>query len=399
MLDSHPIRAMNKTRIVLLSADAEFTQLARSAFGADGKFDLSVVDDWLRGGRVNLEIGSAAVVIIDLTNGGQEELSGLQRLMNRDGHQLPVIVVLQDFNEVLARKLVQMHVADLFVKPVTPGDLVRGCIRFAQSASDGETKESKIYTFLPVAGGVGATTLAIQSAMTLLNSNSRRKLSTCLIDLNFNQGACADYLDIEPLLDLMEIEPNLERLDRQLLEGMVSHHSSGLAVIATANYPTEMRPIDQNIVMGLLNLVCQCFDHIVVDMPRMWQSWTDNVLLGSNRLFLVSDTTVPGVRRAKQLVAALSTRLGQGPQPKVDDKAEARRNPDAHRPPTHRRIRRFRRRSPDAPVDRSRHGRLALCLRAPPDAARESAYDRQSSIGRLDAGLDKRRRATRRSST
>ena len=50
-----------------------------------------------------------------------------------------------------------------------------------------------------------------------------------LIDLT---GACADYLDIEPRLNLNEIEPRPERLDRQLLEVMLSHHPSGLAVIA-----------------------------------------------------------------------------------------------------------------------------------------------------------------------
>jgi pilus assembly protein CpaE len=317
MLDGQPVRATNKARIVLLSADANFGQSMRSAFGADVRFEFSVVEDWLRGGRANLAIGGAAVVIIDLNNAGQEELTELQRLINQAGHQLPVIAVLQDFNEILARKLVQMRVADLFVKPVAPSDLVRGCIRLLQSTSGSGTKGSEIYTFLPVTGGVGATTIAIQSAMTIHNISSRKKLTTCLIDLNFDHGACADYLDIEPRLDLAEIEPNPERLDRQLLEGMISHHASGLAVIAAANHPAAMHAIDQNVIMGLLNRVCQCFDHVVIDMPRFWHSWTDNVLLGSNKLFLVSDMSVPGVRRAKQLVAAISTRLGQGPHPKV----------------------------------------------------------------------------------
>jgi hypothetical protein len=42
----------------------------------------------------------------------------------------------------------------------------------------------------------------------------------------------ADYLDLEPRLNLGEIEPRPERLDRQLLEVMLSHHPSGLAVVA-----------------------------------------------------------------------------------------------------------------------------------------------------------------------
>jgi Flp pilus assembly protein, ATPase CpaE len=317
MIESQPVGSVNKARIVLLSTEADFAQSVRSAFGADVRFEFAVVEDWLRGGRADLAVGGAAIVIIDLNNAGQEELSRLQHLMKLVGLRLPFIAVLQNFDELLARKLVQMRIADLLVKPVTPSDLVRGCIRIAQSASGNETKESKIYTFLPVAGGVGATTLAIQSAMTLLNSNSRKNLSTCLVDLNFDRGASADYLDIEPHLDLSEIEPNPERLDRQLLEGMISHHSSGLAVIAAANHPAAMHTIDQNVIMSLLNLVSQYFDHVVIDMPRTWHSWTDNVLLGSNKLFLVSDMSVPGVRHAKQLVAAISTRLGQGPHPKV----------------------------------------------------------------------------------
>ena len=317
MLDGQPVRATNKVRIALLSTDANFAQSARSAFGADVRFEFAVVEDWLRGGSADLAVGGAAIVIVDLNKAGQEEFSRLQHLMKLVGHRLPFIAVLQDFDELLARKLVQMRIADLLVKPITPSDLVRGCIRIAQSASGSETKESKIYTFLPVAGGVGATTLAIQSAMTLLNSNSRKNLSTCLVDLNFDRGASADYLDIEPHLDLSEIAPNPERLDRQLLEGMISRHSSGLAVIAAANHPATMHTIDQNVIMGLLNLVCQCFDYVVIDMPKTWNSWTDNVLLGSNKLFLVSDKSVPGVRGAKKPAAAISTRLGQGPNPKV----------------------------------------------------------------------------------
>jgi pilus assembly protein CpaE len=52
-------------------------------------------------------------------------------------------------------------------------------------------------------------------------------------------------------------------------------------------------------------------------MPKAWQLWTDSIVLGSNRLFLVSETTVPGVRKAQQLVQSISTRLGQQPHPKV----------------------------------------------------------------------------------
>jgi pilus assembly protein CpaE len=161
------------------------------------------------------------------------------------------------------------------------------------------------------------TTLAIQTAMLLLDGSPRGRASTCLVDLDFQHGACADYLDLEPRLNLGEIEGRADRLDRQLLEVMLTHHHSGLAVIAAPNRPAEMRSFDPDVVTRLLDLVSTNFDHVIFDMPRTWFSWTDSVLLGSNKLYIVSEMTVPGLRHAKQLVAAIGERLGNGPQPKV----------------------------------------------------------------------------------
>ena len=98
---------------------------------------------------------------------------------------------------------------------------------------------------------------------------------------------------------------------------MLSQHPSGLAVIAAPNRPAEMRSFDPDVVTRLLDLVSSHFDYVVFDMPRTWFSWTDSVLLGSNKLFIVSETTVPGLRHAKQLVEAIRERLGDGPKPQV----------------------------------------------------------------------------------
>ena len=172
-----------------------------------------------------------------------------------------------------------------------------------RSSRRDEPTEAQIYTFLPAVGGAGVTTLAVQTAMLLLNSGAARQGRRPAWSISISSTApCADYLDLEPRLDLGEIEPRPERLDRQLLEVMLSHHASGLAVIAAPNRPAEMRSFDPDVVTRLLDLVSSHFDYVVFDMPRTWFSWTDSVLLGSNRLFIVSETTVPGLRHAKQLV-------------------------------------------------------------------------------------------------
>ena len=307
------------TKVLVATADPAFAASVRGTFGASRAIDLAIVEGTLATQADALAIKDATVIVVDLDASAPEEMAALSRLTGRTGGRPPVIAITQAFDASLARVLLQMRVADFLVKPVQPLDLVRACAQASKAPSGGaETTEAKIYTFLPAVGGAGVTTLAVQAAMLLLNARGlRAKTSTCLVDLDFQHGAVADYLDIEPRLNIAEIEPRPDRLDRQLLEVMLSYHDSGLAVVAAPNRPAEMRSFDPDVVTRLLDLVSSHFEYVVFDMPRTWFSWTDSVLLGSNRLFVISEATVPGLRHAKQLVAAIRERLGEGPRAEV----------------------------------------------------------------------------------
>jgi pilus assembly protein CpaE len=305
-----------QARVVLLTADDGFEEQVRATFGGSDQIGLDVIKGRLSE-REQIDVESASVVVADLDAGNEAEMQALDALVTRIGNWPPVVAITQAFDESVARRLMQMRVADFMVKPVPPVELVQTCARVAKKPANTETSEAQIFTFLPAVGGAGVTTLAVQTAMLLLNSGTRGKTATCLVDLDFQHGACADYLDIEPRLNIGEIEPRPERLDRQLLEVMISQHASGLAVVAAPNRPAEMRSFDPDVVTRLLDLVSSHFDYVVFDMPRTWFSWTDSVLLGSNKLFIVTETTVPGLRHAKQLVEAIRERLGDGPHPQV----------------------------------------------------------------------------------
>jgi pilus assembly protein CpaE len=304
------------TRVVVLTADDGFEQSVRATFGSSTQIGLDVIKARLST-REHIDVEGAAVVVADIDAADPAEMAALERLVERIGHWPPVVAITQACDTAVARRLMQMRVADFLVKPVPPVDLVQTCARVAKKPAATDTAEAQIFTFLPAVGGAGVTTLAVQTAMLLLNSGTGGKTATCLVDLDFQHGSCADYLDLEPRLNLGEIEPRPERLDRQLLEVMISQHASGLAVVAAPNRPAEMRSFDPDVVTRLLDLVSSNFDYVVFDMPRTWFSWTDSVLLGSNKLFVVSQTTVPGLRLAKRLVEAIRERLGDGPRPQV----------------------------------------------------------------------------------
>jgi pilus assembly protein CpaE len=305
-----------QSRVVILTADEGFEESVRATFGTSPRIGLDVVKGRLSA-RDEIDVDGATVVVADIDAGDEAELEALQHLLSRIGSWPPVVAITQSFDGGVARRLMQMRVADCLVKPVQPAELVQTCARVAQRPANPDVHEAQIFTFLPAVGGAGVTTLAVQTAMLLLNSGATGKTSTCLVDLDFQHGACADYLDIEPRLNISEIEPRPERLDRQLLEVMIAQHPSGLAVVAAPNQPAEMRSFDPDVVTRILDLVSSHFDYVVFDMPRTWFSWTDSVLLGSNKMFIVSETTVPSLRHAKQLVEAIRERLGDGPHPQV----------------------------------------------------------------------------------
>jgi pilus assembly protein CpaE len=303
-------------RILLASADKAFVQDARAAFGANPEIELVAVEKNVRELRGEIQEADCGAVIIDMDAAKLEEIEALQRITRRLEGRAPVLVVTQEFNAAAVRILVQLQVADFLVKPLTTTDLVRSALRALQGTGREENRESQIYTFMPAAGGVGTTTLALETAF-LLHRSVTRGASTCVVDLNFQQGSCAEYLDLEPRFDLTEIENQPERLDRQLLDVMLSKHASGLCVLAAPASPSEMRTFHTDVVVRVLDLVSAYFDNVVIDMPRTWFPWTQTVLLGSNKLYLVTEMTVPCLRHTQRLIRAIDETVGKEVRPSV----------------------------------------------------------------------------------
>jgi len=303
--------------VVLVTTDKNLEETARAAYPPSGSANLHVLPASFEQVADRLPSLPCSVIIVDVDARRTDQVDALRRLSENLSPDVSVLVVTQQVDQAFARSLLQIQVADFLVKPVDRDDLMLAFSRTARETETAAPGESRIYTFLPSAGGVGVTTLAIQTAFLLHHKAKQTGKTTCIVDLNLQHGACADYLDLPPQLDLTEIEPRPERLDRQLLEVMLARHTSGLALVAAPNRPAEMHSFDSGLVTHLLDLVSAHFDSVIIDMPRTWFPWTDNVLLGTNDLFVVSEMTVPGMRNSQRLVNAIRQRVGDRVQPRV----------------------------------------------------------------------------------
>jgi pilus assembly protein CpaE len=303
------VDASEPSRIVLIGTDAALLGAVAASAGSSNAAAVTVIAETVEQGCKRSEIDTAAVVVVDIDPKRRESLVALQGIAMRTFGRAPVIVLADGFDDALVRWLLQIRVSDFLRKPVEAKEVLKACLWALKATSSLPDDGSQILSFLSPAGGVGTTTLAIEAAMLLRKSASKEADSTCLVDLDFQNGTCADYLDLEPRLDLDEVGPHPERLDLQLLEVMFSRHPSGLSVLAAKGRPASRPALDAALVIRLLDLVSARFENVIIDLPRAWEPWTDQVLLGSNRVYVVTDMTVPGLRLARRMAAALGERL------------------------------------------------------------------------------------------
>jgi pilus assembly protein CpaE len=130
----------------------------------------------------------------------------------------------------------------------------------------------------------------------------------CVVDLDFQCGTVAEYIDAAPALQLGDIAGAPERLDGQMLEVMLSRHSSGLAVLAAPPLLTGFETVGIDAVGRILDLASLKFQHLIIDLPRLWMPWSESVLRGSDAVYIVTELTVAGLRKARRLVDSLEAR-------------------------------------------------------------------------------------------
>jgi pilus assembly protein CpaE len=107
------------------------------------------------------------------------------------------------------------------------------------------------------------------------------------------------------------------RLDRQLLDVMLSKHRSGMAVLAAPRSAGQISDLREDLIASILGLLSEAFDHLIIDLPRNWSSWTENVIWGSDRIFVVTSFTVPALRQARFLADAIASKAERGTEVSV----------------------------------------------------------------------------------
>jgi pilus assembly protein CpaE len=136
--------------------------------------------------------------------------------------------------------------------------------------TDHSASAGQISIFFSPKGGVGTTTLAVNTAVLLASGDSvgsgfpgQRVL---LIDLDLQFGQVATHLNLSPRFDIAGLasdEPALT--DAELAASYLTKHSSGVSVLAAPSIPDAEVRVGIEELERILGLLRPRFDHVVID--------------------------------------------------------------------------------------------------------------------------------------
>ncbi len=230
------------------------------------------------------------------------------RLINLCGGECRLVVVGSKNDVTLYRRVLNAGAIDYLVKPLSPDLLnqaLAAALRGPTGANKQAAKEARIIVFIGARGGIGTSSIALNSAWIMAHELDR---NTALFDLDLHFGTSSLSLDIDPGHGLRDIVSSPNRVDALMIASSIMPESDKLSILGAEEAVDEVTPIDGAAISALLKEMKSNFDVIVVDLPRFILATQKRLLTASHEIVIVSDLTLAGIRdtlRIKNSITAL----------------------------------------------------------------------------------------------
>jgi pilus assembly protein CpaE len=225
----------------------------------------------------------------------------------------PVIVAVyraQEFDgdEQLSTRFVELiraGVRDFLSRPLSTSEL-RGLLRreFAGDDAPSPSNIGRVVSFVGSKGGVGKSTISVNTAVALARSGS-----VLIVDASLQHGVASDLLDIQPESTLADAAREVDRLDASLLASLAGHHTSGVHVLAAPSNAIEAAGVGESVLARVVSVARRAYDYVVIDTFPLLDSVTLAILDMSDMTFVVLNDSLPTVTGSAGLLEVLD-RLG-----------------------------------------------------------------------------------------
>jgi pilus assembly protein CpaE len=196
---------------------------------------------------------------------------------------------------------------DYLSKPFEPAELVARVsallrrVEMAPLAPQSAGQTAQMIAVHSLRGGTGASTLAVNLALSLSNLWGR----TILLDLTMTAGQVALMLNMNLRRTWADIARfKAGEVDMESLQSVISVHDSGLSFIAAPTFPEEGEALHGDNLLTVLNLLKGQYDYIVADLPH---DFSDIALTALDAADLILMVGTPDMASIRATAAALDS--------------------------------------------------------------------------------------------
>jgi pilus assembly protein CpaE len=256
-------------------------------------------------------------VAIAMAEDDETEIAAIAEIIKSAvAKRIKVLVIAEEVSPIALHQLLKLGAQEFVPYPLPDGALRDAIERMrrpapaleAVSGTKSKATGDRNGVVLPVqgiAGGTGATTMAVNLAWELANIEKENPPRVCLIDFDLQFGATATYLDLPRREAVLELLSDTSSVDADGFLQALLPFQDKLQVLTA---PAEMLPLDmisQDDVERLLKLARANFDYVVIDMPSSVVSWSETVLHAAHVFFTMIELDMRSAQNTLRLLRAL----------------------------------------------------------------------------------------------
>lgn len=252
------------------------------------------------------------VVLMDINMPVMDGITATEEINFRSLETSVIIMSVQEENEYL-KKAMLAGARDYIVKPFSNDELVdtiKRVYNLDREKRNGVVKKAfstdpQIISFFGTKGGVGKTTLAVNTAISLRQST---RSQVVLVDLDLQFGDVAAAMNIKPRQSIADLVQESSEIDRELLDSyLLVHKPTGVKVLCAPLKPEHGEIVSQSDVERILNILKDTYQYVVVDTASYFSEPVLTALEMSNTIFMVCALDVLTVKNTKLALHIMET--------------------------------------------------------------------------------------------
>lgn len=300
------------TKILVIDDDQNVQRLLRVTLKQEG-FEVVVAGDGIEGLRL-WETESPSLILLDVNLPKQDGYQVASKIRETEGtgSHIPIIMLTAEKDVSQKVRGLRAGADDYLVKPFHQAELLARMksllTRFSAGAVTGMGKPplGKIIAFYGAKGGVGTTTIAINTAIALHAEHQRR---VALVDGVLQFGDHRVFLDLGNDRKSISDLASVHTIDADLMKSVVVQHESGVDLLLAPPTPEEGDRIQEHQMVQTLDVLRTMYDYTVVDVEKRLGDLTLSVLDHADQIYIVMTADLSCLKNVRLALEALA-RIG-----------------------------------------------------------------------------------------